>query len=121
MDRSDVWLRHKTTRREIYNAEYDLALDRGCVEVLFLNDRNEVTEGSRTNVFVRRDGELLTPPLECGVLPGTRRADILDTDPNAREEILHPSDLATADEILVCNATTPLTPVYLSEVPVGSV
>jgi para-aminobenzoate synthetase/4-amino-4-deoxychorismate lyase len=113
-DSKDPWLYHKTTRRELYDAEYALAVRDGHVEVLFINERGELTEGSRTNVFVRRGRRLLTPPIDCGVLPGTRRAEILETDPSASEAVLTPSDLEDADEILVCNATTPLTSVILT-------
>lgn len=111
----DVWLYHKSTRREVYDAEYASALSKGHVEVIFLNNRNEVTEGSRSNLFIRSGDRLVTPPVVCGLLPGTRRAEILETEEGAAEAVIRMADLRNADEILLCNATTPLTPVVLSE------
>ena len=77
-------LRHKTTRREIY--EEELARS-GADEVLFLNERDEVCEGARTNVFLAQGEILLTPPLTSGLLPGTLRARLL-AEGKAREDYL---------------------------------
>ena len=63
------WLFHKTTLREIYDTEREQALAAGFYEVLFVNTRGEVTEGSITNIFIEQQGTLLTPPMECGLLP----------------------------------------------------
>ena len=71
---ADPLLRHKTTRREIYEGELAAS---GADEVLFLNERDEVCEGARTNVFLPRGGKLLTPPVGCGLLPGTLRAHLM--------------------------------------------
>ena len=86
--------RHKTTDR----AQYDAALkalddDPLLSDVVFLNERGEVAEGARSNVFVERDGMLLTPPLVSGALPGVLRAALLATG-LAREAVLYPTDLA---------------------------
>lgn len=86
----DPLLRHKTTRRDLY--EKALAAARGADEVVFLNEREEVCEGARTNIFVERDGALLTPPVSCGLLPGVLRANLLATG-RAREKILRLEDL----------------------------
>jgi 4-amino-4-deoxychorismate lyase len=90
---SDPLLRHKTTRRELY--EEELA-GSGADEVLFLNEREEICEGARANVFLARAGELLTPPLACGLLPGTLRAHLLRQG-RAREAVLRLSDLQDAE------------------------
>ena len=68
----DFRLRHKTSDR----AFYDRA--RAGFETVFESD-GHVTEGSFTNVFVERDGMLLTPPLTAGLLPGVLRAELLET------------------------------------------
>jgi len=86
--------RHKTTDR----AQYDAALkaldgDPQLFDVVFLNERGEVAEGARSNVFVERDGVLLTPPLASGALPGVLREALLATG-QAREAVLYPADLA---------------------------
>jgi 4-amino-4-deoxychorismate lyase len=81
---AEPMLRHKTTRREIY--EEELARS-GVDEVLFLNERDEVCEGARTNVFLAQGETLLTPPLASGLLPGTLRARLL-AEGRAREDYL---------------------------------
>ena len=101
---SDRFLRHKTTRRQLYDRLYEEALRRGYDEVLFLNERNEVTEGAISNVFVEKDGQWFTPPVDCGLLPGIYRRHLLETKPAAAERRLHLEDLASADEVYICNA-----------------
>jgi para-aminobenzoate synthetase/4-amino-4-deoxychorismate lyase len=87
---TDLLLRHKTNWRELYDGE---AARSGSDEVLFQNERGEITEGARSNVFVERDGILLTPPLEAGVLDGRLRAELI-AEGKAREATLFPDDLA---------------------------
>ncbi len=89
---SDWRVFHKTTRRSFYDDA--LAAAEGCDEVVFVNERGEVTEGSRTNVFVERDGVLLTPPLSCGLLDGCLRRELIENGPQRVEEcVLRPDDL----------------------------
>ncbi|MDI9847977.1 aminotransferase class IV [Rhodoblastus sp. 17X3] len=89
-DSRDTLLRHKTTRRALY--EGALAAS-GADEVIFLNERNEICEGARTNLFVERDGLLLTPPLASGLLPGVLRESLL-AEGRAREALLGLGDLS---------------------------
>jgi para-aminobenzoate synthetase / 4-amino-4-deoxychorismate lyase len=100
----DRFLRHKTTRRAQYEKQHKEALRKGYDEVLFLNERDEVTEGAISNVFVEKDGQWLTPPVACGVLPGTYRRHLLETNPLAAEQILKLEDLACADGVYLCNS-----------------
>ncbi len=103
---SDAWLRHKTTVRARYDAELKrLAADPACFDTIFLNERGEVCEGARSNVFVRRAaGEaLLTPPLSCGLLPGVLRGKLLDSG-EAVECVLSEGDLRSAAELYLGNA-----------------
>lgn len=88
-DSADPLLRHKTTRRALY--EQALAAS-GADEVLFLNERGEVCEGARTNIFVERDGVLLTPPASAGLLPGVLRGALLQQG-KAHENLLGLEDL----------------------------
>jgi len=85
----DLLLRHKTSWRELYDRE---AAQAGTDEVLLRNERDEITEGARSNVFVRRGGVLLTPPLDCGALNGCLRAELIEQK-LAREERLTVKDL----------------------------
>jgi para-aminobenzoate synthetase/4-amino-4-deoxychorismate lyase len=101
---SDRFLRHKTTNRQLYDEQYECALQQACDDVLFLNERDEVTEGAVSNVFVVKHGQWLTPPVTSGVLPGTYRAHLLQTKSGSGERVLKLEDLAFADEIYICNA-----------------
>ena len=103
---SDRFLFHKTTRRQFYDSTRErLALVTGCDEVLFVNERGELTEGSFTNLFVEREGRLLTPPLASGLLNGTLRRHLL-ADPRHRvqEAVLYPEDLQAADGVYLGNS-----------------
>ncbi len=78
VDSADILLAHKTTRRELFDKQWASANKQwGANEVLFLNERGELTEGSRSTLFVEREGKLHTPPLSCGLLPGTLREQMM--------------------------------------------
>jgi 4-amino-4-deoxychorismate lyase len=72
---SDPWLSVKSTRRSVYDTAR-AALPAGLDEVLFLNERGEVCEGTITNIFFDRGQGMRTPPLSSGLLPGVLRAEI---------------------------------------------
>jgi len=101
----DVFLRHKTSIRSAYDRAWRAAEAQGGFDALFFNERGELTEGGRSNVFVNIDGRWCTPPLWCGVLPGLMRAAIL-ADPawDAVERLITRDMLYAAREIMVCNA-----------------
>jgi para-aminobenzoate synthetase/4-amino-4-deoxychorismate lyase len=101
----DLFLRHKTTARERYDAAWRAAEAAGGFDMLFFNTNGELTEGGRSNVFVKRDGKWFTPPLTSGLLPGVMRTVLL-SDPawGASERRLTVDDLRAAEEIVVCNA-----------------
>ncbi|WP_414450302.1 aminodeoxychorismate synthase component I [Burkholderia sp. 22PA0099] len=102
---SDLLLAHKTTRRAEYDRAWREAEAAGAFDMLFVNERGELTEGGRSNVFVRLDGRWFTPPLASGLLPGVMRAALLDDAGfGASERVLTPDDLARADGLLICNA-----------------
>lgn len=106
----DPWLRIKTTYRPIYDAARADMLE-NCDEVILLNERGEICEGSITNIFLRRAGRLLTPPLSCGVLPGVLRQSLLHKK-EAEETILFPESFVDGD--LFCgNALRGLIPARL--------
>ena len=100
----DVFLRHKTTHRERYDRLYAEARADGFDEILFLNEREEVTEGAISNIFILREGRLFTPPLRSGVLPGVFRRYLLDTNAAAEECVLTVQDLESADGVFLCNS-----------------
>jgi para-aminobenzoate synthetase/4-amino-4-deoxychorismate lyase len=106
VDEKDPLFFHKTTRREFYDRE--MARHReatGCDEVVFLNKKGELTEGTRTNLFLDLDGRLFTPALTCGLLPGTLREELIDLPRAAASEaVLTLADLARADRIYLGNS-----------------
>lgn len=110
----DVFLYHKTTHRPIYNVEYAKSVGKGHFDCIFLNERNEVTEGAITNIFVRRkEGEpLLTPPVSCGLLNGTLRQELLERG-EAVEAVLYMDDLMSANAIFIGNSVRGLKPARL--------
>lgn len=83
----DPWLRVKSTRREVYDRAR-AALPAGLDEVLFLNERGEVCDGTITTVLFDRGQGMRTPPLASGLLPGVLRAEI-----GCAEEVLLAEDL----------------------------
>ncbi|MFT4151277.1 MAG: aminotransferase class IV family protein [Paracoccaceae bacterium] len=87
---SDPWLRVKSTRRATHDAAR-AALAPGLDEILFLNERDELAEGTITTVFFDRGQGLCTPPVACGALPGVLRAALLAQ--GCREEVLLAADL----------------------------
>ncbi|MET0181155.1 MAG: aminodeoxychorismate synthase component I [Novosphingobium sp.] len=89
----DWRLRHKTTDRGFYAAARRAAAAAGADEAVLLDEAGRITEGSFTNVFVARDGVLLTPPAGLGLLPGVLRRALLD-EGRAREAELRLDDLA---------------------------
>ena len=106
LDEKDPFFYHKTTRRALYEREMERqkALT-GCDEVVFLNSKGELTEGTRTTLFIERDGRLFTPALACGLLPGTLREELLDLPRAAASEaVLSPQELLAADRIYLGNS-----------------
>jgi para-aminobenzoate synthetase/4-amino-4-deoxychorismate lyase len=98
------FLYHKTTNRQLYQDEYQKAVARGCTEVIFLNEKNEVTEGAISNIIIAKDGRWYTPPQECGLLNGVYRGYLLETASCLGEKVLHFHDLQNADRLYICNA-----------------
>jgi len=114
LDSHDTLLRHKTSRRRLYTharAEY---LITQADEVLLANERGEICEGTITNVFADfGDGLLATPRLDCGLLPGVLRAELLD-EGRAREAIYSLDDLKSAKALFVGNSLRGLIPARLT-------
>ena len=105
----DFRLAHKTSLRD----RYDLArAESAAAEVLFVDEPGFVTEGSWSNIFVEREGVLLTPPLSLGLLPGVLRAELIEKG-RAAESHLRLADLA--EGFYVGNSLRGLVPARLAE------
>jgi para-aminobenzoate synthetase / 4-amino-4-deoxychorismate lyase len=114
MEKDSGWLRHKTTRREVYDAELEAARQKGLFDVLFVNEAGEVTEGSFTNIIILREGKYLTPHLDCGLLPGVMREHLLaDKLRPLAEAVLRVEDISNAEALFVCNSVRGLVQVTL--------
>lgn len=112
---TDQLLRHKSSRRAVYDAARAEFPMHTTHEVLLLNERDELCEGSITSLFIRiDDGPLKTPPLECGLLAGVLRQSLLESG-QAEEAILRPQNLVHATEIFVGNSLRGLIPAQLAD------
>ena len=97
LESAEPLLQHKTTHRPWYEAATQwLAQHPDYFDLIFLNEKGELCEGSRSNIYVLKNGVWLTPPLASGLLGGVLRTQLLDTH-QVEEAILTPSDL-TADK-----------------------
>jgi len=103
-DAKDPMLYHKTTHRLLYAEAFKEAVNQGFDDVLFMNQRGEVTEGAISNVFIERDGRWLTPPVECGLLAGVYRRHLLETLEHMEERVLYAEDLRQAAAVYLSNA-----------------
>jgi para-aminobenzoate synthetase / 4-amino-4-deoxychorismate lyase len=111
---SNPFLYHKTTNRAFYDGAYRQAVQEGHTDIIFLNERGEITEGAISNIFIEKNHQLLTPPLHCGLLNGVYRQYILEERSDAREEVLYLKDVQEADRIFICNAIKGLRQVTLA-------
>jgi len=100
----DFFLYHKTTNRKVYDETHRKAIEYGYMDVVFVNEKEEITEGCISNIFIKKNGKLITPPMKCGLLNGTMRQYILKSAKNAFEEIITIEDLKNAEEIYLCNS-----------------
>jgi len=91
VDSSDRFLYHKTTRRP------------GGDGLVFWNERGEITESSIANVVVPIDGELCTPPIECGLLPGVFRKHLL-AEGKIKEHVITIDEFQNANEFFLINS-----------------
>jgi para-aminobenzoate synthetase / 4-amino-4-deoxychorismate lyase len=113
---NDVFLRHKTTVRTHFNKAFKLAQKAGHLDAIFLNERGHVTEGAISNIFIYKEGLIITPPESDGLLPGILRAEILKNldATQIKERSLTVGDLRSADRIIIGNAVRGLRLVRLA-------
>ncbi len=114
VDTDNPHLFHKTTRRNLYDRERKSVVDLGYLDVLFTNGLGQVTEGAISNIFIRREDRLLTPPVDCGLLAGTYRRLLLEQG-RAVEQVLTVADIYNADAVYVANSVRGLVRVTVDE------
>lgn len=101
VDSRNPFLYHKTTHRAVYEAAR--ATRPECDDVLLWNERGEATESCVANLVVRMGGEWITPPVSCGLLPGTLRGALIEQGV-LRERRVTVAELAVAEEIYLINS-----------------
>lgn len=95
----DRFLFHKTTKREMY----EKAAIAGFDDVLLYNEKDELTEFTIGNLVVKMNGEFFTPPIECGLLAGTYRADLVASG-EVKERVLKIQDQAEFEAMFLVNS-----------------
>jgi branched-chain amino acid aminotransferase len=109
----------KTISWALNLAMLEEAQEAGFDEVILLNERGEVSECTSANLFVAQGGQVWTPPLESGCLPGVTRQLLLEEvraeGVVVREKTLFPEDLFQADEVFITSTTRSLLPVLSIE------
>jgi para-aminobenzoate synthetase/4-amino-4-deoxychorismate lyase len=101
VDRRDPLLQHKTTWRRVY--EDALAEHPDAFDVLLLNREEELTEFTRGNLVILLDGAYLTPPRDCGLLPGCYRTELVEIG-MLDTRVLHAGDLMRAEAVWLVNS-----------------
>lgn len=112
---SDPLAGHKTTCYLPKLMALRTAQAAGCMEALWFTTGNLLAEGSISNVFLVRDGSLLTPSLETPVLPGVVRGAVIKSAQSrgvtVEQRSLTVDDLLDANEVFLTNTMMKVLPV----------
>ena len=101
IDKNDPFMYHRTTRRHAYERALRIAGDTD--DVLLWNGDGYITETTIANVIARIDGELCTPPVDCGLLGGTYREYMLGSG-KVRERKIKVGEVNSSTEIILINS-----------------
>ncbi|MBN1621896.1 MAG: aminodeoxychorismate synthase component I [Endomicrobiales bacterium] len=112
IDEKNVFLYHKTTYKSWYEESLEKVHKGSCFDVIFCNSKGEVTEGSRSNVFIRKNGIMYTPPVRSGLLQGVLRKQLLRSK-KCIEKTMRINDLYKADAVYCGNSVRGLVEVRL--------
>lgn len=116
VESSSPWFFHKTSNRDLFQEEFARACERSLFDIVFLNDRQELTEGCISNLIVFLDGNYYTPPVSSGLLAGTMRRRLLSDDSiNLQVKVLSNEDLQRAEALFCCNSVRGVVQVRLTE------
>lgn len=114
-DERSALVRHKTLNQMTNVLEWQTALRHGCREALFFNGRGHLAEGTRSNVFLVRDGRVTTPPVTAGILAGLTRAAAIEllrgSGVAVREADVTRDALGACEECFLTNAVMGILPV----------
>jgi len=110
VESTSPFLYHKTTNRRLYEAAKASAPS--VDDVILWNERDEVTETTIANLAVEMDGHLCTPPVECGLLPGTERAELLESR-ILRERVITMQELLASPRVFLLNSVRGMVPLEI--------
>lgn len=111
---NNSFLYHKTTFKPWYEKAYQKIKNKEVFDILFLNEKEELTEGARSNIFILKNGILYTPKSSSGLLKGIYRQKIIK-EKNAVEKILYLEDLFSAQKIYMTNSIRGIREVRLEQ------
>jgi len=103
LDSSNEFLRHKTSYKPWYEAALKRVMSGEVYDVIFFNEKDELCEGARSNIMIEKNGHCYTPPISCGLLPGTYRRLLLEKG-LCTERIITREELLSADHIYSINS-----------------
>lgn len=103
VDSKEQFLRHKTTYRPWYDESLEKIRKGEFFDEIFFNEKGELTEGARSNILLQSDGNLFTPPVDCGLLNGVLRQKMLD-EGKIKEKKLYLEDLKKAQKVFCINS-----------------
>ena len=109
LSQRDYLRRFKTTRREMFDQAWKTAEEQGAFDSLFFNSDGLLLEGGRSNVFIKYQGQWLTPSLDLDILNGVMRQAVLKQPQllgadTIKETSITRSMLENAEEIRLSNA-----------------
>ncbi len=99
----NVFLYHKTTNRDLFNAYAKKLKEEKIIDFIFLNEKGNVTEGTIHNIIILKDKRLVTPKRTSGVLRGTM-LEYLAKKYNIKEEKVTIEDLKKSKALFLCNS-----------------
>lgn len=103
LDSKNEFMRFKTTYRPWFLESYKKIKNEEVYDEIYFNEKGELCEGARCNILVEQEGKFYTPPLDCGILNGTMRENLL-TSGVCTEKILYKQDLLNAENIYCINS-----------------
>jgi para-aminobenzoate synthetase/4-amino-4-deoxychorismate lyase len=116
-EKDNLFLYHKNTNRSVYDHEYRKYKKLGFFDVIFKNRQDQITEGAISNIYIKKENKLYTPPIKSGVLPGVFRSYLMDKKNPPIEKTLYLEDLKNADAIYCSNAVRGMVRVELQLKP----
>ncbi len=105
IDSRNPFIYHKTTNRNMLDKEYLKGKQKGFDEVIFTNQKGQITEGAISNILIKKNNFFYTPPLSCGLLNGVFRQFLLQKKKiPLKEKVLYKKDLLEAERIYFINS-----------------